>query len=290
MATQASQGEERMGKLDGQIALITGAARGQGRAHAVRLAGEGASIAACDIANGSSVGLPYALATEEDLAETARLVEEHDQRCLTVTVDVSDGAQMKAAADQAVSEFGHIDILCANAGVYSFAPIASLPQDEWHRVIDTNLTGVFQSIQAVLPHMISRESGCIIATSSMAGKGGFPNVGHYAATKWGVIGLVKSVAMEVAALGIRANAVCPTSVDTPMIRNEDFNRAFRPDLESPTFEDASEVMVQISPMNMPYLQAADVSGTVLFLCSDDAKYITGETICVAAGWNASNTA
>jgi SDR family mycofactocin-dependent oxidoreductase len=279
-----------MPRLDGQVALITGGARGQGRAHALRLAAEGASIVVCDVAGRCGQTIPYDLASAKDLAATARAVEDQGRRCLALEADVRDTEQMERVVKDALAEFGRIDILCANAGVYSFASVATLTDDQWAEVLDTNLTGAFKSIRAVLPHMIERKAGSIVATASMAGKAGFPNVGHYAASKWGIIGLIKTVALEAAPHGVRANVVCPTIVDTPMIRNDAYNRVFRPDLEAPTFEDALHAMAALSPMGAPYLRPDDISGTVAFLCSDDARYITGETVSVAAGWNANNAA
>lgn len=279
-----------MGKLDGKVALITGGARGQGRSHAVALAGEGASIVICDIAGEDLNTIPYPLGTQEQMHETVKLVEDLDQRCIAVKANVADTAQMNSVVDAALSEFGQIDILLANAGIFTFGSIAELTDEQWDEMIATNLTGVFKSIRAVLPHMIERGTGNIVATSSVAGKQGFPNTGHYSSAKWGVIGLIKSVAMEVGAHGIRANAICPTSVDTQMIRNDAFSKLFSPGEENPTLEMAEEILSAMNPQGIPYITVQDVSDTVLYLVGDQSKHVTGETITIASGWNASNAA
>jgi NAD(P)-dependent dehydrogenase (short-subunit alcohol dehydrogenase family) len=158
----------------------------------------------------------------------------------------------------------------------------------WQQMIDTNLTGVFHAVRAVLPAMIAQGHGRIVATSSMAGKMGFANVAHYCAAKWGVIGLVKSVAQEVAGNGITVNAVCPTGVDTTMIQNEAAYRLFLPDAQNPTREDAAPAFQGLNAIPIPWVEPQDISNAMAFLCSDEARYITGETIAVAAGQNAAN--
>jgi NAD(P)-dependent dehydrogenase (short-subunit alcohol dehydrogenase family) len=155
-------------------------------------------------------------------------------------------------------------------------------------MIDTNLTGVFHAMRAVLPTMIEQRSGRIVVTSSMAGKLGFANVGHYVAAKWGVIGLAKSAAIEVAPHGVTVNVICPTNVATDMIQNSAAYKLFRPDLENPTQEDAMPGFQSLNPIPVPWVEPVDISNAMAFLCSDDARYITGETLAVAAGFNASN--
>ena len=278
-----------MGKLDGKVAVITGGARGQGRAHALTLAREGADIVICDIAAQIDT-VPYPMATPADMEETVRLVEDLDRRCVAVQADVRDGAQMQAVAERAMSEFGRIDILLANAGISSTSTVVDMTDEQWRDMIDTNLTGVFNSIRAVLPHMIERRSGRIVATASMAGRVGMPNIAHYVAAKWGVIGLVKSVAMEVAQYGITVNAVCPTTVNTPMIHNDATYKLFRPDLENPTADDALAAFSSLNVLPIPWVEPEDISNAILFLISDDARYITGTAVEVAAGMNASNAA
>lgn len=276
-----------MGKFDGKVVLITGGARGQGRSHAVRFAQEGADVAICDIA-GQLDTVPYAMAREPDLAETVKLVEELDRRCVAVRADVRDLGQVQAFVEQARTELGRVDFLLANAGIFSFGRIAELDGPTWSEMIDTNLTGVFNSMRAVLPIMIEQGSGRIVATSSMAGKAGGTNIGHYTATKWGVIGLVKSAALEVAANGITVNAICPTTVNTDMIRNDAAYKLFRPDLEQVSSEEAAAVFQTLNSIPVPWVEPVDISNAMVFLCSDEARYITGETIAVAAGMNAAN--
>jgi SDR family mycofactocin-dependent oxidoreductase len=234
--------------------------------------------------------VPYPMATPADMEETVRLVEDLDRRCVAVQADVRDGAQMQAVVDRVLSEFGKVDILLANAGISSTSTVVDMTDEQWRDMIDTNLTGVFNSIRAVLPHMIERRSGRIVATASMAGRVGMPNIAHYVAAKWGVIGLVKSVAMEVAQYGITVNAVCPTTVNTPMIHNDATYKLFRPDLENPTADDALAAFSSLNVLPIPWVEPEDISNAILFLISDDARYITGTAVEVAAGMNASNAA
>lgn len=277
-----------MGRLDGKVALITGAARGQGRSHAVRLAEEGADIIGVDIC--SQIGtVPYPMSTPDQLDETRAMVEELDRRALTLQVDTRDRAGMDRAVAAGIAEFGHIDILCANAGIFTFASIGEMTDAQWDDVISTNLTGTFNSMRAVVPHMVERQQGRIVATSSMAGRGGFPNIGHYVASKWGVIGLVKSLAMEVGRYNVTVNAICPTSVDTDMIQNEPAYRLFMPDVEHPTRDQAAAAFGALSPLPVPWIEPRDVSNAVVWLCSEEARYISGAAIPVAAGQNASGS-
>jgi SDR family mycofactocin-dependent oxidoreductase len=278
-----------MGRFDGKVVLITGGARGQGRSHALAFAREGADVAFCDVASQMDT-VPYPLAQPEDLDETVKLVEELDRRCVAVRADVRDQGQVQGFVDQARTELGRVDFLLANAGIFSFSTVAEMTEDLWREMIDTNLTGVYHAMRAVVPIMIEQGSGRIVATSSMAGKVGFPNIGHYVAAKWGVIGLVKSLAMEVGAQGITVNAICPTSVDTPMIQNEAAYRLFLPDVEDPTREDAGPAFQALNAIPVPWVEPVDISNAMVFLCSDEARYITGENIAVAAGQNAGNAA
>jgi SDR family mycofactocin-dependent oxidoreductase len=278
-----------MGRFDGRVVLITGAARAQGRSHAVTLAREGADVAICDIAAPMDWA-PYEPATPEDLEETARLVRAEGGRVHSARVDVTDSAQVDAFVASTIAELGQIDGLCANAAIYSLDPIVDLTDEQWRRTIDVNLTGVFLSIRAVLPHMIERRSGRIVAIASIGGRGGFTNTAHYTSSKWGVIGLTKCAAAEAAPYGITANAVCPTTVNTPMILNERNFRHFAPDLEHPTLDDVLPALEAVNPMPGPWVEAQDVSNAVAFLLSDDARYVSGETLGVSMGWTAGNSA
>lgn len=276
-----------MQRFTDKVVLVTGAARGQGRSHAQHFAREGADIIICDVATDIDT-VPYGLGTADDLAETAKLVEAEGRRCLSMVADVRDASQLASVVRTALADFGRIDVLVANAGIAGISSIAEMSDEMWDTMVDVNLTGVFKAIRAVLPHMIERHQGRIVATSSIAGRLGAPNIGHYVAAKWGVIGLVKSTALEVADKGITVNAVAPTSVDTKMIMNEAFQRLFVPDVEHPTRAQVEAAYARLHPMPVPWLAPADVSAAVLFLASDEARYITGEVLPVAAGWNARN--
>ena len=278
-----------MGRFDDKVVFITGGAKSQGRAHAVAFAQEGADIVICDIAQQLST-IPHTMGTQADLDETARMVEKLDQRCVSIVADVRSTEQMNAAVAQAEAELGKVDILLANAGVLSLTPVAEMTDEQWSEVVDTDLMGVFKAMRAVIPGMVSRHYGRIIATSSMAGRTGLPTVAHYCAAKWGVIGLVKSVAREVAANGVTVNCVCPTNADTDMIHNAPFYGLFAPGVENPTREDVTPGFMSLNAIPVPWIEAKDVTNCMLFLASDESRYITGEALHVSAGWNAFNTA
>jgi SDR family mycofactocin-dependent oxidoreductase len=203
------------GDLQGKVALVTGAARGQGRAHATTLARHGADVIAVDIAAQIDT-VPYPLGTEEELAETAKAVEALDRRVLTVQADVRSQTQLDDTVRRGLAEFGQIDILVANAGIYGITPFWEITDAEWDNMIATNLSGVWRSAKAVAPHMMERGSGSIVMTSSINGLEPGANYAHYVSPKHGVVGLMRTVALELAPKGIRCNAVCPGSVDTGM--------------------------------------------------------------------------
>ncbi|WP_226356448.1 mycofactocin-coupled SDR family oxidoreductase [Pseudonocardia sp. ICBG601] len=278
-----------MGRFDGKVVLVTGGARGQGRSHALAFAREGADIAICDIADQLDT-VPYAMSAQTDLDRTVELVEELDRRCVAVRADVRDRVQVEQFAERARAELGRIDVLLANAGIFSFGTVAEMSEDMWQQMIAVNLTGVYHAFRAVLPTMIEQGYGRIVATSSMAGKVGMGNIAHYVAAKWGVIGLVKSTAIEVGGNGITVNAVCPTSVDTDMIQNAAAYELFLPDTPHPTRDDAAPAFQSMNTVPVPWVEVSDISNTMLFLASDDARYITGETVAVAAGMNTGNAA
>ncbi len=278
-----------MGRLDGKVALITGGARGQGRSHAVTFAREGADIIVCDLVSQIET-VPYTMSNPDDLAETVKLVEEQDQRCIAMEADVRDTAQLQAVVERALAEFGQIDILLANAGIVAPVPLVDISDAQWSDMIDTDLAGVFKSIRAVAPHMIERRSGRIIATSSMVGKTGVPGLAHYVAAKWGVIGLVKSAALEFGQYGITVNAVCPTNVDTMMIQNPAMYALFAPGVTNPTREDVVPGFTALNALPVPWVEVQDISEGMLYLAAESGRYITGETLTIAAGWNANNAA
>jgi SDR family mycofactocin-dependent oxidoreductase len=272
----------------GKVAMVTGAARGQGRAHAFRLASEGADLILCDIGKDRPTSVPYELAGPATLEETAETLRAQGTRVLTRTADVRSADQLETVVADGISEFGQIDVLLANAGIASISTIEEMSDAMWQDMIDVNLTGVFKSMRAVVGAMAQRGYGRIVATSSIVGRQGSPNIGHYVAAKWGVIGLVKSLAIEVADRGITVNAVAPTSVDTDMIQNQAFWDLFLPGKEEILFEDVVEAYRALNPIPEPWVAPEDVSAAAAFLASDEARYITGEVLPVALGWNARN--
>ena len=272
------------GRLVGRVALITGAARGQGRSHAVRLAEEGADIVAVDRCAPIDTA-DYPMGTEADLEETAGLVEACGRRVVTGRADVRDFDAVKAVADEGVERFGHLDIVCANAGIFAAGtPLHLTPAEQWDDVIGTNLTGVWNTCKAAVPHLITRgRGGSIVITGSTASQKAPTNAGVYAASKHGVVGLMRAFAVELAPMSIRVNIVHPTSVATEMIHNESVFRLFRPDLEQPTEDDAREPFQRINLLPIPWVEPADVSAAVAFLASDDARFITGAELLIDAG-------
>lgn len=272
-----------MGRVQGKVAFITGAARGQGRSHAVRLAQEGAEIIAVDVCQSFGT-VPYDGPTEADLAQTVKEVEALDRRILARQADVRDLSSLQAAVDEGLSQFGHIDIVCANAGIASFGPALELTEETWQEVIDINLTGVWKTVKATAPSMVERgQGGSIILTSSIAGLIAFPMLAHYTAAKHGVTGLMRTLAIELAAHDIRVNSVHPTTVDTPMVANEAVYGLFMGGLQGVTREQASEGMKALNAMPVPWVEAVDISNAVLYLASDEARYVTGTTTVVDAG-------
>jgi SDR family mycofactocin-dependent oxidoreductase len=274
-----------MGKLEGKVAFITGAARGQGRSHAVRLAQEGADIIAVDLC-GQVGSVGYPLASPDDLAETVRQVEALDRRIVATQADVRDTAALKAAVDEGVAQLGRLDIVLANAGIASFAPVEDLDDETWDDMIDINLTGVFKTVRAALPHLrAGGDGGAIVLTSSTAGIMGLPNLAHYVAAKHGVVGLMKVLALELAPEMIRVNSVHPTSVDTDMIHNEQTYGTFRPDKPAGevTRDDVGEAFQSLNALPIRWVDPVDISNAILFLVSDDARYVTGVQLPVDAG-------
>jgi len=341
------------GRVAGKVAFITGAARGQGRSHALRLAAEGADIIAVDLC-AQLPSVEYPLATAEDLAETARAVEDLDRRVVAVQADVRDLASLEQALSLGVAELGRLDIVAANAGILSSGSLAELGEPAWREMIDVNLSGVWRTCKAAIPYLIDggrggsivltssvaglksypnmahyvaanagilssgslaelgelawREmidvnlsgvwrtckaaipylieggrGGSIVLTSSVAGLKSYPNLAHYVAAKHGVTGLARALAVELAPHRIRVNSVHPTQVDTDMIQNDVMYRLFRPDLDSPGRADFAEASRATGLLPVDWVEAADVSSALLFLASDDARYITGIALPVDAG-------
>ena len=272
------------GRVEGKVAFITGAARSQGRSHALRLAQEGADVIAVDIcAPVESISM-YPPATEEDLAETVRQVEALDRRIVATKADVRDPAALRAAVDDGVAQLGRLDIVLANAGVFEIQPSLELTDGAWQEMIDINLTGVWNTCRAALPHLIDSGGGSIVITSSTAGLKGTANTIHYTAAKHGVVGIMRTLANEFGKQSVRVNTVHPTGVDTVMIQNEKTWGLFTPDDPNPTREKFAELFETLHPLPVPYIDAVDISNAVLFLCSDEARYITGVTLPVDAGY------
>jgi len=267
-----------MGKLEGKVAFITGAARGQGRSHAIRLAQEGADIIAVDICRQID-SVRYPMSTPDDLAETAKQVEALDRRIYTAQADVRDEAQLKQAFKAGVAEIGPVDIVLANAGI---APMSLHPvPQEWQDVIDVNLTGVYNTVQTAVPSMIERgQGGAIVLTSSTAGINGIggPTPGGlgYTAAKHGVVGLMRSYANVLAPHNIRVNTVHPTGVRTPMVVNDVMAEFLAQDPQM------SNATANALPVDL--VEPVDISNAIVWLVSNDARYVTGVTLPVDAGF------
>jgi SDR family mycofactocin-dependent oxidoreductase len=267
------------GPLKGKVALITGAARGQGRAHAVRLAADGANVIAVDLCEQID-SVPYSLATPDDLAATVKLVEDTGARIVAARGDVRDRESLSAALQAGLDEFRRLDIVVANAGI---APMQS-GDDGWRDVIDVNLTGVYNTIKVALPTMVKQGTGgSIVLISSSAGLAGVGSADAgsvgYAAAKHGVVGLMRVYANLLAKQSIRVNSIHPSGVDTPMINNE-FTRQWLADLVAQS--DSPPDMGNAMPVDV--LHADDIANAVAWLVSDQARYITGVTLPVDAGF------
>jgi (+)-trans-carveol dehydrogenase len=271
-----------MARLEGKVAFITGAARGQGRSHAVRLAEEGADIVAVDIASQIDT-VPYTMGTPEDLAQTVKEVEALDRRIVATAVDVRDYDALKAALDDGVAQLGRLDVVAANAGIVSFGAGTELAEQAWRNVIDVNLTGVWHTVNAAVPHLRAAGGGSIVITSAVGGLKGVPNLAHYAAAKHGLVGLMRTLANELAPEMIRVNTVHPGSVDNDMIHNQATYRLFLPNQGEITREEVAPVFQTLNALPVPWGESVDISNAVLFLASDEARYITGVTLPVDAG-------
>ncbi len=274
-----------MGVFDGKVALVSGAGRGQGRSHAVRLAQEGADVIAVDICADPLQTLSYSLSSEKDLDETVDQITATGRRAVKAIADVRSLEQMERAVQAGLAELGRIDIVCANAGIGSWAVVWEMTAQQWSEMIDINLTGVFNTVRAALPSMVARgEGGSLVLTSSTAGLRAYANTAHYTAAKHGVVGLMKVLAQECGPHRIRVNAVCPTTVRTPLVINDATFELFAPDIASPGEDDVREAFEGLNILpGVAWIEPADVSDAVVFLCSDAAKYITGVALPIDAG-------
>jgi len=274
-----------MGRLDGKVALITGAARGQGRAHAIRLAEEGADIIATDLC-GEVDSAPYEQASWEDLEETAAAVEKLDRRIHFQRADVRSAAELNEAVEKGVAALDRLDVVAANAGIWSHAPLMEMSDEMYHEMIDVNQHGVYNTCRAAVPQLIAQdEGGSIIITSSTAGRKGFANHVHYSSAKHAVVGMMRSLANELAPHFIRVNTVHPTSVYTKMNQNPAMWELFAPGVENPTYDDFGQTFVDLNLLPVPWVDPVDISNAVLFLASDEARYITGIQLPVDAGFH-----
>jgi SDR family mycofactocin-dependent oxidoreductase len=284
-----------LGRLRGKAAIITGAARGIGRATAVAFAREGADVMGIDIAGPVSSTLEVVQATPDELAETGRLVEAAGMRWCEARLDQRDLAALRAAADKAHATFGRLDILFANAGIQSFKPILDWQDADWHDTIDVNLTGTCNAIRAVAPHLVENGGGRIIVTSSTQGRHGTKFGAAYSASKWGIIGLMKSAALEFGEHKITVNAVIPGLIDTPLTRHRDRYAQAVDDLKSKApiaalEAEAKKKLIAKTPLGVPWIEPEAVAPVVVFLASDEASMVSGATYDVTGGDSANNAA
>jgi SDR family mycofactocin-dependent oxidoreductase len=273
------------GRLEGKVAFITGAARGQGRSHAIRLAQEGADIIAIDICHQIESNL-YPLSTPEDLAETAKAVENLDRRIIARQADVRDRSSLQAAVEEGMAEFGHLDVVVANAGIMPMG--VGNPMD-FVDATDVDLIGVMSTVAVSIPHI--SDGGAIVVTGSNAGlMSGTTDTGTmgsggsgYGWSKKTLVGYVEQMALVLAPRMIRVNAIHPTNVNTDLIHNKELYKVFRPDLENPTREDVIPAFTYFQAMPIPYVEPVDISNAVLFLSCDESRYVTGQQLRVDAG-------
>ena len=292
MATMA---EAKSGRLRGKAAIVTGAARGIGRATAVAFAREGADVMGIDIAGPVSATLEVVPATSDELAETGRMVEATGARWREARLDQRDLKALRAAVDEAHAAFGRLDILFANAGIQAFKPILEMEDADWQDTIDVNLTGTCNAVRAVAPHLVRNGGGRIIVTSSTQGRHGTKFGAAYSASKWGIIGLMKSAALEFGQYGITVNAVIPGLIDTPLTRHHDRYAQAADEFKSakPTAAleaEAKQKLIAKSPLGVPWIEPEAIAPAVVFLASDDARMVSGATYDVTGGDSANYNA
>lgn len=277
-----------MGLLDGKVALVSGAARGQGRSHAVRLAEEGADIIAFDICTDIDSSI-CGLGTWEELSETAQLVEKHGRRVVRSRTDARDAEAVRAAVDAGVAELGRLDIVVANAGITAYKPVMELTEQIWRDVIDVDLTGAWNTARASLRHILNAgQGGSIVFISSSAALVGCPNLAAYSAAKAGLVGLMQSMAVELGPQRIRVNTIHPTGVDTPMLQNNATYGLFVPDadlsngVDDATMERFRTGIIGLNSLPIPWVDPIDISNAVVYLVSDQGRYVSGTQLRVDA--------
>ncbi len=265
-----------------KTALITGAGRGQGRAHAVTLAGLGYDIVAFDVPD-ALTGMPYETASKDDLQQTCALVRAAGRAAIAVTGDVRRTADLDAAVQRARDELGGLDVAIANAGICNFARFEEITDVQWDEMQAVNLGGVFRTLRAAVPVMRAQGSGRLLATASMAGRGGAPNIAHYAAAKAGVISLVKTLALELGTSGVTVNCLCPSTVDTPMVHNRPMYGLFAPDIDDPDQEKVRPRYEAMNPMRNAWLDPQEVADLMAYLVSDAARHVSGAVFEISSG-------
>lgn len=272
-------------RFQNQVVFITGAARGQGRAHALAFAREGAHLVLCDTPN-HYASVPYALASQEELAQVIKEVESLGGRVLALHTDVSDLNAMQQLVERSLQQLGPIDIVVANAGLYSFGPAWELTEQQWDETLAVVLKGVWVTCRVAIPQMIARRKGKIICTGSTGSFKGLPSLAHYVAAKHGIVGLVKTLAIELASYNINVNAICPTTVDTGIVNNQAFFEYFAggpgPDATRDVVIERMNEMNLFSDRGM--LPPEDISAVVLWLASEEARHITGHALPIDAGF------
>ena len=288
-AKQDSPGQSFDGILQGKIAVVTGAARGIGRAIAADFAANGANVVGIDIGGTVSSIVEYAPSTADDLEKTGELVRSHGRRFLGIRADMRDIAALKAAAEQSANEFGHVDIVVANAGIQAFKPLLEMEDRDWHDVIDNNLNGTANTVRAFAPLLVKRGRGRIILVASMQGRYGTKNGAAYSASKWGIIGLMKSAALELGKHKITVNTIEPGLIDTAMTHNDKRwsmvvgETMTTPPPEHPSEEQTVAARLPKVPLGVPWLKPEQVAPVAVFLASDAAEMVTGACYDVNGG-------
>jgi len=273
-----------LGRLDGKVAFITGAARGQGRSHAVRMAEEGADIIGVDIGE-DIASVPYELGTMEELEETQSLVEQQDRRMVIQKADVRHRDELDDAVKKGIAELGRLDVVVCNSGIWSSAPFLELTDEMYNDMIDVQMHGVYNACKVTVPHLVEQgEGGSVVIISSTAGLKGFPNQAHYNMGKHAVVGLMRTLAAELAPHFIRVNSIHPSSTFTKMINNPAIWEAFAPGVENPTEADFGDTFTALNLLPIPWMDPVDISNGVVYLASDESRYVTGVTLPIDAGF------